>query len=81
MCCYVKNLDLSGENMKKFLTLQTKLHKTVCENRTVATIATHDVEKISGDLIYTAKPPQDLSIIPLMSTTPSSATKLVNHLK
>ena len=52
MCCYVTDLDLTGDNMKKFLSLQTKLHKGVCNNRTVATIATHDRNKIKGELIH-----------------------------
>jgi len=81
VCCYVADLDLTGENMKKFLSLQTKLHKGICNNRTVATIATHDREKIKGPLLFTAKSPTELSIIPLMSTSPSTADKLVSHLR
>ena len=81
VCCYVDGLDLNDDNMKKFLSLQTKLHKGVCNNRTVATIATHDKDKITGPLLFTAKEPKQLSIIPLSHTTPTSADKLVNHLK
>ena len=33
---------------RKFLQLQTKLHKGVCANRTLATIATHDLAKVKG---------------------------------
>ena len=81
VCCYVDGLDLNDDNMKKFLSLQTKLHKGVCNNRTVATIATHDKDKITGPLLFTAKEPKQLSITPLSHTTPTSADKLVNHLK
>ena len=81
VCCYVSGLDLGGDNLKKFMKLQTKLHKGVCGNRTVATIATHDLERVTGPLLFTAKPPSELSIVPLMHQTPSTADKLVTHLK
>ena len=81
VCCYVTGLDLGGDNLKKFLSLQTKLHKGVCGNRTVATIATHNMERVTGPLLFTAKLPSELSIVPLMHQTPSTADKLVTHLK
>ena len=81
VCCYVTGLDLGGDNLKKFLSLQTKLHKGVCGNRTVATIATHDRDKVTGPLLFTAKPPSELAIVPLSCTAPSTADKLVAHLK
>ena len=81
VCCYVSDIELGGDNLKKFLSVQTKLHKGVCGNRTVATIATHDRERVKGPLLFTAKPPSELSIVPLMHQTPSTADKLVTHLK
>ena len=81
VCCYVSGLDFGGDNLKKFLRLQIKLHKGVCGNRTVATIATHDLERVTGPLLFTAKPPSELSIVPLMHQTPSTADKLVTQLK
>ena len=65
VCCYVTGLDLAGEMLRKFLSLQTRLHKTVCGNRTLATIATHDRAQLAGPLLYTALPPTELSIVPL----------------
>ena len=58
-----------------------RLHKTVCENRTLATIATHDLAKVEGSLVYTSKPPQELTIVPLSSPHPTPADKLVSQLK
>ena len=81
VCCYASGLDLGGDNLKKFLSLQTKLHKGVCGNRTVATIATHDRERVRGPLLFTARAPAELAIVPLMHQTPSTAEKLVTHLK
>lgn len=44
------------------LALQTKLHEDLCEKRTAATIATHDLRAVRGPLLYTARPPQDLKV-------------------
>uniref|UniRef100_A0A8D1ZCI9 Leucine-rich repeat-containing protein 47 n=2 Tax=Sus scrofa TaxID=9823 RepID=A0A8D1ZCI9_PIG len=62
----VRGMDLRpGNALKRFLSCQTKLHEDLCEKRTVATIATHDLRAIRGPLLYTARPPQDLKIVPL----------------
>ena len=46
VACIVRNVDLRGQNFKKFIQLQTKLHDSVCDKRNAATIATHDLGKI-----------------------------------
>uniref|UniRef100_M3Y7F7 Leucine rich repeat containing 47 n=1 Tax=Mustela putorius furo TaxID=9669 RepID=M3Y7F7_MUSPF len=62
----VRGMDLKpGNALRRFLTSQTKLHEDVCEKRTAATIATHDLQAVRGPLLYTARPPQDLKIVPL----------------
>ncbi|XP_011164226.2 leucine-rich repeat-containing protein 47 [Solenopsis invicta] len=65
--CIVKNLNFTEESFKKFIQLQTRLHEGICEKRNAATIATHDLKLIApGDLTYTAMPPTELEIQPLM---------------
>ncbi|XP_019490435.1 PREDICTED: leucine-rich repeat-containing protein 47 [Hipposideros armiger] len=62
----VRGMDLqAGNALKRFLASQTKLHEDLCEKRTTATIATHDLAAVRGPLLYTARPPQDLKIVPL----------------
>uniref|UniRef100_A0A8C0M723 Leucine rich repeat containing 47 n=1 Tax=Canis lupus familiaris TaxID=9615 RepID=A0A8C0M723_CANLF len=62
----VRGMDLqAGNALRRFLTSQTKLHEDICEKRTAATIATHDLRAVRGPLVYTARPPQDLKIVPL----------------
>nr|XP_010955927.2 leucine-rich repeat-containing protein 47 [Camelus bactrianus] len=62
----VRGMDLRpGNALKQFLSSQTKLHEDLCEKRTAATIATHDLRAVRGPLLYAARPPQDLKIIPL----------------
>uniref|UniRef100_A0A8C9B7E3 Leucine rich repeat containing 47 n=1 Tax=Phocoena sinus TaxID=42100 RepID=A0A8C9B7E3_PHOSS len=62
----VRGMDLQpGNALKRFLSSQTKLHEDLCEKRTVATIATHDLRAIRGPLLYATRPPEDLRIVPL----------------
>ncbi|XP_066547536.1 leucine-rich repeat-containing protein 47-like [Amia ocellicauda] len=64
VCCTVKGMNLKAGNLlKRFLTAQIKLHDEICEKRTAATIATHDLSLIKGPLLYDARPPKTLQVI------------------
>ncbi|KAK2526891.1 Lrrc47 [Columba livia] len=66
VCCVLKGVNLKpGNALKRFLTAQTKLHEDICERRTAATIATHDLRLIKGPLLYDVRPPEELQITPL----------------
>ncbi|XP_064423829.1 leucine-rich repeat-containing protein 47 [Latimeria chalumnae] len=66
VCCVVRGLNLKpGNALKRFLTAQTKLHEGVCEKRTAATIATHDLQQTKSPLLYDARPPKTIKIVPL----------------
>ncbi|XP_066493906.1 leucine-rich repeat-containing protein 47 [Tiliqua scincoides] len=66
VCCVVKGMSFkSGNALKRFLSAQTKLHEDICEKRTAATIATHDLRLVKGPLLYDVRPPDNLKIIPL----------------
>ncbi|XP_065506025.1 leucine-rich repeat-containing protein 47 [Caloenas nicobarica] len=66
VCCVLKGVNLKpGNALKRFLTTQTKLHEDICEKRTAATIATHDLQLIKSPLIYDVRPPEELKITPL----------------
>ncbi|XP_048375189.1 leucine-rich repeat-containing protein 47 [Sphaerodactylus townsendi] len=66
VCCVVKGMDFqTGNALKRFLSVQTKLHEDLCDKRTAATIATHDLRLIKGPLLYDVRPPDDLKIAPL----------------
>ncbi|CAG9126354.1 unnamed protein product [Plutella xylostella] len=81
LCCIVKDLKFDDVMFKKFIQLQTKLHDTVCDKRNVATIATHDLSKIApGDLVYTAKPPARLKLVPLSRLKPCTGEQLFQQL-
>ncbi|KAM6046729.1 leucine-rich repeat-containing protein 47 [Chlamydotis macqueenii] len=66
VCCVLKGVNLKpGNALKRFLSAQTKLHEDICEKRTAATIATHDLQLIKGPLVYDVRPPDELKITPL----------------
>ncbi|KAM9299151.1 leucine-rich repeat-containing protein 47 [Gastrophryne carolinensis] len=66
VCCVVKGMNLKpGNALKRFLMAQTKLHDDLCDKRTLATIATHDLQLVKGPLLYDARPPKELKIVPL----------------
>ncbi|XP_026718760.1 leucine-rich repeat-containing protein 47 [Athene cunicularia] len=66
VCCVLKGVNLKpGSALKRFLSAQTKLHEDICEKRTAATIATHDLQLVRGPLTYSVQPPDELKIMPL----------------
>ncbi|KAF3860144.1 hypothetical protein F7725_000399 [Dissostichus mawsoni] len=66
VCCIVRGMNLkSGNALKRFLVAQTKLHDDLCGKRTIATIATHDVQLIKAPLVYDVKPPTQLKVVSL----------------
>ncbi|KZC10612.1 Leucine-rich repeat-containing protein 47 [Dufourea novaeangliae] len=80
--CIVKHMKFTDDSFKKFIQLQTKLHDGICEKRNVATIATHDFKLIKpGDLTYTAKPPTELEIRPLMRSNIYTGAALFQQLQ
>ncbi|XP_026754962.2 leucine-rich repeat-containing protein 47-like [Galleria mellonella] len=81
LCCIITHLNFTEALFKKFIQLQTKLHDTVCDKRNVATIATHDLNKIApGDLVYTAKAPSQLTLTPLSRVRPCTGEQLFHQL-
>uniref|UniRef100_A0A2K5LB27 Leucine-rich repeat-containing protein 47 n=1 Tax=Cercocebus atys TaxID=9531 RepID=A0A2K5LB27_CERAT len=77
----VRGMDLQpGNALKRFLTSQTKLHEDLCEKRTAATLATHELRAVKGPLLYCARPPQDLKIVPL-GRKEAKAKELVRQLQ
>uniref|UniRef100_A0A3P8YPV7 B3/B4 tRNA-binding domain-containing protein n=1 Tax=Esox lucius TaxID=8010 RepID=A0A3P8YPV7_ESOLU len=66
VCCVIRGMNFrAGNALKRFLVAQTKLHDDLCGKRTSATIATHDMQRLKGPLMYVARPPSMLKIVPL----------------
>ncbi|XP_018408179.1 PREDICTED: leucine-rich repeat-containing protein 47 [Nanorana parkeri] len=81
VCCVVRGMNLKpGNALKRFLTAQTKLHDDICDKRTLATIATHDLKLVKGPLLYDARPPKEFKIVPL-NRKEINAKELVRQLQ
>ncbi|XP_019718497.1 leucine-rich repeat-containing protein 47 [Hippocampus comes] len=81
VCCVVRGMILKpGNSLKRFLVAQTKLHDDICGKRTIATIATHDVQLLKAPLAYDAKPPTQLKIVPL-GRREMTAVELIRNLQ
>lgn len=66
VACIVRNLSFVEEKaVKKFLTLQTNLHDTICGRRELATIATHDLAKVKPRVKLIKMLPHKVQIVPL----------------
>jgi hypothetical protein len=48
-----------------FIFVKNELHDEICQKRTLATIGTHDLSLISGNLVYDARDPDEIGIVPL----------------
>ena len=69
------NLSIFG------ILLQTKLHDTVCKRRRAATIATHDLLKLTPPLSFICQPAESISLTPLGWSEPVSCKKFLGHLE
>lgn len=66
VACIVRNLNLLDEKvLKKFISLQTTIHDTVCGRRELSTIATHDLSKVAPRIKLTKMLPHRIRIEPL----------------
>ncbi|XP_062556376.1 leucine-rich repeat-containing protein 47-like [Armigeres subalbatus] len=77
--CIVRDFDVG--NMKKFLQLQNELHDNECGKRELATIATHDLAKIKGNIRYRADLSEQIEITPLGAKAKTTAAKYYDGLK
>ncbi|XP_065082221.1 leucine-rich repeat-containing protein 47-like [Ochlerotatus camptorhynchus] len=77
--CIVRDFNVG--NMKKFLQLQNDLHDNECGKREFATIATHDLAKIKGNIRYRADLSELIQITPLGGKAKVTAAKYYDELK
>ncbi|XP_014675925.1 PREDICTED: leucine-rich repeat-containing protein 47-like [Priapulus caudatus] len=82
VCCVIKNVNLGkGNSFKTFIALQTKIHDTVCAKRASATLATHDMALIKGNVTYDARDPDKIKIHPLFQKSDTTAKELYVKLR
>lgn len=62
----LRDIAFNEESYQSFIDLQEKLHQNLCRRRTLASIGTHDLDKMTLPVTYTAEPPEDIRFVPLM---------------
>ena len=62
----IRGIHFNEESYKSFIDYQDKLHQNLCRRRTLASIGTHDMDKIEAPYTYTAEPPENIRFVPLM---------------
>ncbi|OZC11582.1 leucine Rich repeat-containing domain protein [Onchocerca flexuosa] len=80
VCCVLKNCSLNAEKMKQLLNIQNKLHSSICGERTIGSIGTHNFGKLQSPLIYGAVDPDVLMITPLHRHKKISGRELLSNL-
>lgn len=77
----LRDITFTEETFKSFIELQEKLHINICRHRTLASMGTHDLDKIEGDLIYSAEDPNQIVFKALKQSEEMDSNTLLQHLK
>lgn len=67
LCCIISNIGLTPASFKEFISFQTKLHDGLCDQRRLATIATHDFDLLPSKttIRYVSKKKEEVLVQPL----------------
>eukprot|EP01133_Synstelium_polycarpum_P014962 gene14962-17690_t len=76
VCGILRDITFTQEIYDSFIDLQEKLHQNICKKRTLASVGTHDLDKITGPFTYTARTPQDIKFVALSETQALTAHDL-----
>lgn len=77
----LRDITFTEESLKSFIELQDKLHNNICRQRTLATMGTHDLDKIQGDIHFSAEYPKDIVFKALKQNVEMNSTELLEYLK
>ncbi|XP_053657918.1 phenylalanine--tRNA ligase beta subunit [Anopheles marshallii] len=61
----LRDITFTKDSYDSFIDLQDKLHQNICRKRALVAIGTHDLDTLQGPFTYDAKPPKDISFVPL----------------
>lgn len=73
----LRNVKFTQKSYDSFIALQDKLHANLARNRTLVAIGTHDLDTIKGPFTYEARPPKDISFVPLNQTKQMNGEELM----
>ncbi|KAI0841446.1 phenylalanyl-tRNA synthetase beta chain [Hypoxylon sp. FL0890] len=73
----LRNIKFTQKSYESFIALQDKLHANLARNRTLVAIGTHDLDTVKGPFTYEARPPKDISFVPLNQTKKMNGEELM----
>lgn len=73
----LRGVTFNDDNYKSFIDLQDKLHQNVCRMRSLVSIGTHDMDKVTFPVHYDAKIPKDIKFVALNQKQAFSADQLM----
>lgn len=66
VCAVLKNVCFNERSYRSFIDFQEKLHSGLARRRTLASVGTHDLDKIGQtEFLYTLRPKDTLRFVPL----------------
>lgn len=66
VCAVLRNLTFTEQSYRSFIDYQDKLHSGLARKRTLASVGTHDLDKIAGpNLTYACWPRDKIQFVPL----------------
>lgn len=77
ICAVLRGVDFSNqEAYDSFIDFQDKLHQNLCRRRTLASIGTHDLNKVKGPFKYSCEKPDNIVFVPLKSQMDDSEDEI-----
>ncbi|XP_049281495.1 phenylalanine--tRNA ligase beta subunit [Anopheles funestus] len=73
----LRDITFTKDSYDSFIDLQDKLHQNICRKRALVAIGTHDLDTLQGPFTYDAKPPKDISFVPLNQEKAMNAEELM----
>ncbi|TBU16320.1 subunit beta of phenylalanyl-tRNA synthetase [Ordospora colligata] len=65
-CAVIRGIDFGNERIyRSFIEFQEKLHLTIGRNRKLASVGTHDFDKLEGQIVYKSMMPENIVFTPL----------------
>lgn len=76
--CVLRDITFDIKSYNSFIDLQDKLHHNICRRRQLASMGTHNLDKIQGPITYHAVPPTEIQFQALKQKNSMNAVDLFN---
>lgn len=65
VCAVLRDVTFTPESYQSFIDFQEKLHSGLARRRTLASVGTHDLDKVTPNFSYQAVPKEEITFSPL----------------